>query len=129
GASSEISTDAARHAAGNAERIDDLLRIETKGGTDTRRCTHRTEHRGRVETGLVHSLRHDEAQPAKDFDTDGNSRSCHMAIGIVPLTSCEHCRDDHRAGMLRAAFKSVGKVLAMRGSAVDESRAGGVQGA
>src|SRR5262249_59507096 len=114
GASSEISTDAARHAAGNAERIDNLLRIETKGGTDTRRRAHRTEHGSRVETGLVHGLRHDETQPAKDFDTDGNSRQCHMTIGIVPLTSREHCRNDHRAGMHRAAFKRVVKVLAMR---------------
>ena len=51
----------------------------------------------------------------------------HAAIGIVPLAGRQHRRHDDRAGMHRAAFKRVVKILAMRGGAVDEGGARGIQ--
>ena len=68
----EIFDDAAGHAAGDAERIDDLPGVEAKRCTDTRGRAHRAEDRGRVEACLVDGLRHHEAQPAQCFGADGD---------------------------------------------------------
>ncbi len=43
-------------------------------GGDAGRGADRAEHRGRVEAGLVHELRRDEAQPAQRFHADGDAR-------------------------------------------------------
>ena len=124
GAFGEIFDDAARHAAGNAERIDDLPGVEPERGADAGRRAHRAEDRGRMEAGLVHGLRHHEAEPAQHLGADGNPDQRHAAVGIVPLAGREHRRHDHRAGMDRAAFERVVEILAMRRGAVDEGGAG-----
>ena len=116
----EIFDDAARHAAGNAERIDDLPGVETERGADAGGRAHRAEDRGRMEAGLVHGLRHHEAEPAQHLGADRNPDQRHAAVGVVPLAGREHGRHDHRAGMDRAALESVVEILAMGGGAVDE---------
>ena len=123
GAFGEIFDDAAGHAAGDAERIDDLPGVETKRCADAGGRAHRAEDRRRMEAGLVHGLRHHEAQPAQHFGADRDPDQRHAAIGIVPLAGGEHRRHDHRAGMHRAALEGVVEILAMRGGAVDEGRA------
>ena len=62
GAFGEIFDDAARHAAGDAERIDDLLGVETERGANASRRAHRAENRGRMKARLVHRLRHHGAE-------------------------------------------------------------------
>jgi hypothetical protein len=47
----------------------------------------------------------------------------------VPFASSQDRRNDDRAGVYWATFERVVEVLSMRGSAVDESRAGGTQSA
>ena len=127
GALGEIFDDAAGHAAGDAERIDDLSGVEAKRGADAGGRAHRAEDRGRVKAGLVHGLRHHEAQPAKHFGADGDPDQRHAAVGIMPLAGGQNRRHDHRAGMHRAALKGIVEILAMRGGAVDESGARRVQ--
>ena len=127
GALREIFDDAARHAAGDAERVHDLLCIESERGADAGGSAHRAEDRGRMKAGLVDGLRHHEAQPAKNFGADGNSRQRHAAIRIVPLAGREHRRHDHGAGMDGAALERIVKVLAMGRGAVDKGRARGRQ--
>ena len=123
GAFREIFDDAAGHAAGNAERIDDLPGVEAKRCTDTGGRAHRAEDRGRVETGLVDSLRHHEAQPAQYFGADGDPDQRHAAIRIMPFAGGQHSRHYHGTGMHRATLESVVKILAMRRSAIDEGGA------
>ena len=123
GALGQIFDDAAGHAAGDAERIDDLPGIEAKRCADAGGRAHRAEDRGRMEARLVDGLRHHEAQPAQHFGADRDPDQRHAAVGIVPLAGGEHRRHDHRAGMHRAAFKRVVEILAMRGGAVDEGGA------
>ena len=123
GALGEIFDDAAGHAAGDAERIDDLLRVEAERRADASRGPHRAEDRGRMKARFVHGLRHHEAEPAQHLGADGNAGQRHAAVRIVPLAGREHRRHDHRAGMHRAALERVVKILAMRGRAVDEGRA------
>ena len=123
GALGEIFDDAAGHAAGDAERIDDLPGVEAERCADAGGRAHRAENRGRMKAGLVDGLRHHEAQPAQHFGADRNPDQRHAAIRIMPLAGGEHRRHDHRAGMHRAALERVVEILAMRGGAVDESRA------
>ena len=54
GALGEIFDDPGRHAAGDAERIDDLAPVAVQRGATAGRGRHGTQHRGRVEAGLVH---------------------------------------------------------------------------
>ena len=123
GAFREIFDDAAGHAAGDAERIDDLPGVEAKRCADAGGRAHRAEHRGRMETGLVNGLRHHEAQPAQHFGADCDPDQRHATVRIMPLAGGEHRRHDHGAGMDRAALESVVEILAMRGRAVDEGGA------
>ncbi|WP_247835882.1 hypothetical protein [Bradyrhizobium sp. 200] len=127
GALCEIFDDAAGHAAGDAERIDDLPGIETKRCTDTGGRAHRAEDRRGVETGLVDGLRHHEAQPAQHLGADGDPGQRHSSVRVVPLAGGEHGRHDHGACMHRSALKSVVEILAMRGRAVDEGGARRIQ--
>ena len=127
GAFGEIFDDAAGHAAGDAERIDDLSGVEAQRGADAGGRAHRAEDRGRMKAGLVYRLRHHEAQAAKHLGADSNPDQRHPSVGIMPLAGGQHRRHDHRAGMHRAAFKGIVKILAMRGRAVDESGARRVQ--
>ena len=123
GAFGQIFDDAAGHAAGNAERIDDLLRVEAERGADAGRSAHRAKDRCRVKARFVHGLGHHEAETAQHFGADGNADQRHAAIGIVPLAGRKHRRHDHRAGMDRPAFKGVVEILAMRRGAVDKGGA------
>jgi hypothetical protein len=127
GAFREIFDDAAGHAAGDAERIDDLPGVEAECCADARGGTHGAENRGRVKTGLVDGLRHHEAQPAQHFGADGDPDQRHATVRIMPLASSEHRRHDHGAGMDRTALKSVVEILAMRGRPVDEGGARRIQ--
>ena len=127
GAFGQIFDDAAGHAAGDAERIDDLPGVETEGGADAGGRAHRAENRGRMKARLVHGFRHHEAEATEHFGADRNPDQRHAAIRIVPLAGRQHRRHDHRAGMHRTAFKRVVKILAMRRGTVDERRARGGQ--
>ena len=123
----EIFDDAARHAAGDAQRIDDLLRVEAERCADARRGTHGAKDCGRVKAGLVDGLGHHQAQPAKHLGADRNADQRHAAVGTVPFAGRQHRRHDHRAGMDRTALKGVIEILAMRRGAVDEGSTGGVE--
>ena len=123
GALREIFDDAARHAAGNTECIDDLPRVEAERGADTRGRAHRAKDRGRMEAGLVHRLGHDEAEAAQHLGADRNTDQRHAAVRIVPLAGREHGRHDDGPGMHGATLERVVEILAMRGGAVDEGRA------
>ena len=127
GAFGEIFDDAAGHAAGDAERIDDLPGVEAKRRADAGGRAHRAEDRRRMEAGLVNGLRHHEAQPAQHFGADGDPDQRHATVRIMPLAGGEHRRHDHGAGMDRAALEGVVEILAMRGRAVDESGARRIQ--
>ena len=70
GAFGEIFDDAGGEAAGNAERIDDLLGVEPERRADAGGGAHDAENRGRVEAGFVHGLRHHGRQPAHDLGAD-----------------------------------------------------------
>ena len=127
GALGKIFDDAAGHAAGDAERIDDLPGVEAECCADTGGRAHRAEDRCRVETGLVDGLRHHETQPAQHFGADGDPDQRHAAVRIMPFAGGEHRRHDHGSGMDRAALKSVVEILAMRGRPVDEGGARRIQ--
>ena len=127
GAFGQIFDDAAGHAAGDAERIDDLSGVEAERRADTGGRAHRAEDRGRMKAGLVDGLRHHEAQPAQHFGADRDPDQRHPAVGVMPLAGREHRRHDHGAGMHRPALERVVKVLAMRGGAVDEGGARRIQ--
>ena len=123
----EIFDDAAGHAAGDTERIDDLPGVEAECCADAGGRAHRAEDRRRVETGLVDGLRHHEAQPAQHFGADGDPDQRHAAIRMMPFAGGEHRRHDHGACMHRAALESVVEILAMRGRPIDEGGARRIQ--
>jgi hypothetical protein len=123
GAFREIFDDAAGHAAGDAERIDDLPGVKAKRYADTAGRAHRAEDRRRVEAGVVDGPWHHEAQPAQHFGADRDPDQRHPAIRIMPLAGGEHRRHYHGLCMDRAALESVVEILAMRGGAVDEGGA------
>jgi hypothetical protein len=124
GAFGEIFDDAAGQAAGDAERIDDLLRIEAERRADPGRRAHRAEDRSRVKARLVNGLRHHETQAAQHLGADRDPDLGHAPIRIMPFAGGEHRRHDHRAGMHRAALERIVEILAMGGSAVDQGSAG-----
>ena len=127
GALGEIFDDAGGHAAGDAERIDDLLCVQAERGADAGGGAHGAEDRGRMEAGFVHGLRHHRRQPAHHLAADGDADERGLAVRPVALAGRQHRRHDHRAGMHRAAFEGVVEILAMRGRAIDEGGAGGRQ--
>ena len=127
GAFGKIFDDTAGHAAGYAQRVDDLLAVETERCTDARGRPHRAEDRRWMKARFVNRLRHDETQPAQHFCADRDPDQRHSAIRIVPLAGREHRRHDHGAGMHRAALERVVEILAMRSRAVDKGSAGRVQ--
>ena len=127
GAFGEIFDDARGHAAGDAERIDQLALIELERRADAGRRAHGAEHGGGMEAGLVHELRRHQAEPAQHLDADRDAEQRRLTVRSVPLAGREHRRHDHRAGMHRPALEGVVEILAMRRGAVDEGRAGGAQ--
>ncbi len=78
---------------------------------------------------LVDALGRDHARAAHHFRADGNSDQRILAGDFFPFRDCQHRGHDHRAGMHRSALEGVVEVLAVRGGAVDEGRAGGIEGA
>ena len=127
GAFGEIFDDAARHAAGDPERVHDLSRVQSKRRADACGRAHRAEDCRRMKSGLVHGLRHNEAETAEHLGAHRNPRQRHAAIRIVPLARSEHRRHDDRTGMDRPALESIVEILAMRRGTVDKGRARGRQ--
>ena len=127
GALGKIFDDAGRHAAGDAERIDDAGAVKTERRRDARGRRHGAEHRGRVKTRLVHAFGRDEAQPAHGFDAGRDADERGAAVRAMPLARRQHRRHDDGAGMHRPALERVVEILAMGGGAVDESGAGGAK--
>jgi hypothetical protein len=127
GALGEIFDDAARHAAGDAECVDDLLRIEAERRANAGRRPHRAKNRGGVKAGLVHRLRHHHAQPAQHLAADRDADQRHAAVGIMFFARGQYCGHQHGAGMHRAALERVVEILAMRRGSVDEGSTRGGQ--
>ena len=69
----QVLDDAGRHGAGDAQRVGELLLIESQRRADAGRSGHGAEHGGRVETRLVHRFRHDQAQPADGLHANGDA--------------------------------------------------------
>jgi hypothetical protein len=66
----EIFDDAARHTAGDAERVDQLLSIEAERRADRDGCCHGAEDGGGVKARLVDELRRHRAEPANRLGAD-----------------------------------------------------------
>ena len=79
GAFREIFDDAARHRAGDAERIDDLARFKPERRADAGGGGHGAEHGGGMKARLVHGLRHHDAEPADHLDARRRCRAAPMA--------------------------------------------------
>ena len=75
-----------------------------------------------MEACLVHALGRHQAQAAHDFAADGDAAHGVAAGEAVLLRGGEQRRDDHRAGVHRAALEGVVVILAMRGGAVAQRR-------
>jgi hypothetical protein len=129
GALGEIFDDAGGEAAGDAERVDDLLGVEPQRGADTGGGAHHAENRGRVEAGLVHRLRNHGGEATHGLGADRDAKQGGGAVRPVALAGRQHRRHYHCAGMHRAALEGVVEILAMRRGAVDEGGAGGTQSA
>src|SRR5262249_34893038 len=129
GAFGEIFDNARSHAAGDAERIDDLAAVEPQRCADAGGGGHGAEHCGRMEAGLVHQPRCDQAEPAPGLDAYRDAHEPRGTTWIVPLASREHSGHNHGAGMHRPTFEGIVKILAVHGSAVDERGARRTQGA
>ena len=127
GALGQIFDDAARHAAGATERVDELPRRKTERGADPGGRRHGAEHRGWMEAGAVHRFGGHEAQPAQELDADRDADERRGTLRAMPLAGGEHRRHDDGAGVHRAAFERVVEILAMRRGAVDEGDAGRAQ--
>ena len=125
GAFGEILDDAARHASGNAERIDDLAAgMSPNAARDAGRRAHRrrTPRSGESRPcacafGATRLSRHITSTPT------AIPSSAAAPSGLIALASGEHRRHDHRAGMHRTTLEGVVEILAMRGGAVDEGGA------
>ena len=86
---------------------------------------HGAEHGGRMKARFVGECRRHGAEPAHGFDADGDAKQRRASVEIVPLAGRQHRRHDHRAGMNRAAFERVVKILAVDRGAVDQRCCGG----
>ena len=129
GAFRQIFDDAARHRAGDAERIDGLLAAVSRSAAATPAAAPMAPKIAVgwkpalwVRIGATRLSRHITSTPT------AMPSSAVAAVRMVPLARGEHRRHDDRAGMHRPALERVVEVLAMRRRAVDERRAGGAQG-
>ena len=129
GAFCEVFDNARGHAAGDAQRIGPLCGIETQRRGYARRRAERAEHRGRMKPRLVHALGRHQAQTAHELTTDRDATSCAAPRETVLLGRGEHSRDDHRAGVHRAALEGIVVVLAVRRRAIAQRRGGNVEAA
>ncbi len=87
------------------------------------------EYRGGMKPGLVHAFRRRETQPAHHFATDGDTARKIAARQRMPLRGGGDRRDDHRAGVHRAAFERVVEIFAVRRRAVAQRRGGDIEAA
>ena len=125
----EILDDAAGHTAGDAQCIHGLPAVQTHRHTHCQCRRHRAQHTGRMESRFVDRLGNYHRQPAQRFDAHHDAFERRFSIAAEALAGGEHGRHDDRAGMHRAAFKSVIEIFAVRGAAVDHRRDfGGVGG-
>ena len=127
GALGEILDDAARHAAGDAERIDDLAAIERSAAATPAAAAMAPNTAVGWKPALCTSLgatrlsRHMVSTPtAMPSSADG-------AVRMVALAGREHRRHDDGAGVHRPALERVVEILAVRGGAVDQRGAGRAQ--
>ena len=120
GALGEILDDPRRHAAGDAQRIDDLASIQAEGCAHADRRPHGAEHGGGVEAGPVDQPRRHEAQAAQGLCPHRDAEESRLPGPCVPLAGRQHRGHDHRAGVHGTALEGIVEVLAVCGSAVDE---------
>ena len=80
-----------------------------------------------MEARLVDELGRDQARTAHELHAHGDPSYHCISRQTVTFHDRENCGDDHRARVHRPAFERVVEVLAVRGSAVDERGAGGIQ--
>ena len=118
GAFGEIFDDPGGHAAGDAQRVDPLRLIETQRRSDGRRRAECAENRGGMEAGLVHAPGRREAQSAHDFAAHRDAAGEVAAGEAVLLGGGERRRDDHDAGVHRAALERVVVVFTVAAGAV-----------
>src|SRR5207248_3403270 len=123
----EIFDDAARERPHDADRIHPLLVRQAQRGRHTGGGAERSEHRGRMETGLVNAHGSDEARAAHELDAYRDAGERVHALQLVSFRHRQYGRHDHRTGVHRAAFERVVEILAVRGRAVDERGAGRVE--
>jgi hypothetical protein len=128
GAVGEIFDDPARHAAGDAERVDELRLVKPERRPDPGCRRHRAEDRGRVEPRLVHEAGRDDREAADRLDPDRDPGERRAAVEAEALGDGEHRRHDDGTGMDRPALERVVEILAMRRRAVDERGARAVAG-
>mgnify|MGYP003694275093 CR=1 FL=1 len=96
----QVLDDAAGHGAGDAQRVDELARVELQRRADAGGRRHRAEHGGGMKARLVHRLRHHQAQAADGLDADGDaeqrtprrcSRSCSAAASTAGTMTAPAC--------------------------------------
>jgi hypothetical protein len=122
----KVFDDAARHAAGDAERVDELACVEPQGRADRGGGGERAEHAGRVKARLVDEARRDQAQTACRLDANGDAEQSGSSVEAESLGGGEHRRHDHRAGVDRPTLERIVEILAVRRNAVDQRDAGAV---
>ena len=122
GALGEVLDDAARHAAGDAERVHRLLSVEPQRFRDRERRRHRPQHRGRMKPRLVDRLGATRLSRHMRFDARRDAEQRGAAVAAEALAGGEHRRHDHGARMHRPALEGVVEILAVRGGAVEQRR-------
>jgi hypothetical protein len=127
GAVRQVLDDARCHAAGNAERRNELRSRQTERGAHTPGCGHRTEHRRRMEAGVVRRHWGHETQSAHQLDARHNTDQEPVTAQIVPFTRSKNGRDNDRTGVNRTAFECVVEVFAVRGSPIHKCRAAPIE--
>ncbi len=123
----EIFDDARSHAAGDAERRRDLLTGHAEGAADAAGGRERAEHGGRMKAGRMDRLRRDQCEAAEQLDAGGDAEQQAVTTQPFALGDRQDRRDDHGPGMDRAALEGVVVILAMRGGAVQERGAEGIE--
>jgi hypothetical protein len=125
GAVGQVFDQAAGHAAGDAEGVDEFFFRQAQRGAYAGDGAHHAEDGRGVKAGLVHAHGRDLAEAAHDFQSDCDAAQQVGARELVALGRGQQRRDDDHAGMHGPAFVGVVEVLAVAGNAVDEGRAFG----
>src|SRR3954454_9208007 len=80
-----------------------------------------------MEAGLVDALGRDEARAAHELRSDRDTRQRVLSGNMFALGEREDGRNDDGAGMDGTAFEGVVEVFAVRGGAVHERCASGIE--